>query len=135
MADTGHGMNEETLERVFEPFFTTKQPGDGTGLGLATVYGIVAQSGGHTSVSSEPGAGTVFTVLLPSVAQAEEAPPQMAEPMVTHNPARGSKGTTILLVEDEPAVRGLAARVLRESGYRSAGRGRRGGGGGAVTEL
>jgi CheY-like chemotaxis protein len=118
VADNGHGMDQETVDRVFEPFFTTKQTGEGTGLGLATVYGIVAQSGGKISVSSEVGAGSIFTVLLPSVAQAEGVAPQVSEPTVAHNPAARSKAqATILVVEDEAAVRSLTARVLRENGY------------------
>jgi hypothetical protein len=117
VADNGHGMDQETIDRVFEPFFTTKRTGEGTGLGLATVYGIVAQSGGKISVSSELGAGSAFTVLLPSVAQAEMVAPQVSEPAVAHNPAKTKEQATILVVEDEDAVRSLTARVLRENGY------------------
>ena len=111
--DTGIGMDAVTLPRIFEPFFTTKGPGQGTGLGLSTVYGIVRQSGGSVWVASQPGHGTVFGIVLPvfeeAVAPAVEAP---APPPV----ARGSE--TVLLVEDEPDVRQLAAEILRDRGYR-----------------
>jgi two-component system, cell cycle sensor histidine kinase and response regulator CckA len=108
--DTGAGMVPEVLEHVFEPFFTTKEAGVGTGLGLATVYGIVKQSGGFVSVRSAPGDGTLFQVLLPATTPAPAAPAR--EP----SPARG--GTeTILVVEDEPKVREIIVRVLRSAGY------------------
>jgi PAS domain S-box-containing protein len=118
VADTGHGMDAKTLGSVFEPFFTTKRTGEGTGLGLATVYGIVAQSGGKISVSSEPGAGTIFTVLLASVPETVPAA-KRPEPGVLHPLSAAEKGSaTILVVEDEPAVRGLTARVLEQQGYK-----------------
>jgi CheY-like chemotaxis protein len=112
--DDGVGMDAETLERVFEPFFSTKEKGKGTGLGLATVYGIVKQSGGHITVDSAPGAGTTFHIWLPEVEeQAEEA----AEAAIVD--AKKKAGSeTILLVEDEDAVRNLLQEVLTESGYR-----------------
>ena len=117
VADNGQGMDAETLSRVFEPFFTTKKTGEGTGLGLATVYGIVAQSGGKISVSSEPGIGSIFTVLLASVPEAETAA-QRQEPSVQRQIAAAErKSATILVVEDEYAVRVLAARVLQQQGY------------------
>ncbi len=117
IADTGSGMDRETVSRVFEPFFTTKRTGEGTGLGLSTVYGIVAQSGGKISVTSEQGAGTVFTVLLASVPEAEEAPQKQEGAISRQAPAAEQRCVTILVVEDEPAVRGLTTRVLRQHGF------------------
>ncbi|MBI4522069.1 MAG: response regulator [Gemmatimonadetes bacterium] len=112
VADTGCGMDDRTKAHLFEPFFTTKEPGKGTGLGLATVYGIVKQSGGYIWVDSEPDAGTAFTICLPRVA----APAQLEAPAV-ELPATKSGGETILLVEDEASVRKLAYRVLSRCGY------------------
>ena len=111
VSDTGHGMSRETAARVFEPFYTTKPIGRGTGLGLATVYGIVKQSGGYVWVYSEVGQGTTFKVYLPLATEAD--PVTAASPP----PARAS-GETILIVEDEPAVRQMASRALRDYGYR-----------------
>ncbi|MGH7636271.1 MAG: response regulator, partial [Gemmatimonadaceae bacterium] len=111
---TGLGMDTSTQNRVFEPFFTTKGVGEGTGLGLATVHGIVAQSGGYVTVQSELRKGTTFTVYLPRVL---EMPP--VEPRRSGSHVARSRGTeTILLVEDESAVRALARRVLERSGFR-----------------
>jgi PAS domain S-box-containing protein len=112
LVDDGEGMTSETLDKVFEPFFTTKPVGQGTGLGLATVYGIVKQSGGTISVYSEPGRGSSFKVYLPQV-EAEAGDTEVAAAALA---AEGSG--TVLLVEDEAVVRQLAARVLRASGYR-----------------
>jgi PAS domain S-box-containing protein len=113
--DSGTGMDEETLQRIFEPFFTTKVRGQGTGLGLATVYGIVRQSGGHLRVSSRIGAGSRFDIWFPSVAPATLPPSdRRVEAGAAHRPERG---TTVLLVEDETPVRQLVAEVLRRSGY------------------
>ena len=111
--DTGTGMDRKTQERVFEPFFTTKGQGKGTGLGLATVYGIVNQSGGHIHLASEPGRGTAFWILLPR-AQDETAVPVKAPPRATADVAAG---TTLLVVEDDSQVRQATARVLRRYGY------------------
>jgi PAS domain S-box-containing protein len=112
VADTGTGMSREVQARIFEPFFTTKPPGKGTGLGLATVYGIVEQSHGYVRVKSAPGKGTTVEVYLPQagVVPAPVPPPADAAP------AQGS--ATVLLVEDEPALRRVAGRILRRSGYR-----------------
>ncbi|MEW5958880.1 MAG: PAS domain S-box protein, partial [Chloroflexota bacterium] len=113
VSDTGIGMTREVQARIFEPFFTTKEPGQGTGLGLATVYGIVKQNGGNIQVYSEAGQGTVFKIYLP---RTEETVSALPEPDRTGDLPRGTE--TILLVEDEPAVRNLAAQVLDEQGYK-----------------
>jgi PAS domain S-box-containing protein len=111
--DTGVGMDSQTRERVFEPFFTTKEVGKGTGLGLSTVYGIIKQSGGYIWVFSEPEKGTTFKIYLPCIEEgADAAAPQAS---ATEEMPHGME--TVLLVEDEPLVRSLAARVLREQGY------------------
>ncbi len=111
VSDTGHGMDRQTLARVFEPFFTTKGLGRGTGLGLSTVYGIVNQCGGFIWAYSEPGVGTTFKTYLPLAE---------GEALRDDTPAgalRSKAGETILLVEDEPMVRRVVGRVLREFGY------------------
>jgi len=111
--DTGVGMDDETKAHLFEPFFTTKGPGKGTGLGLATVYGVVKQHQGYVAVESEPGQGATFTVYLPCSDEAEPTPP--SPPRRETFPAGGSE--TILLVEDEQSVRDLVREMLREQGY------------------
>ena len=112
VSDSGFGMSDEIKAHIFEPFFTTKKVGEGTGLGLATCFGFVKQSGGHIQVESEPDQGSTFRIFIP---RAEETvgPPIFAE-RFSHLP-RGTE--TILLVEDETAVRELATRVLRQQGY------------------
>lgn len=112
VTDTGSGMDAAIWDHIFEPFFTTKDSNAGTGLGLATCYGIVKQHNGHISVYSEPGQGTTFKVYLPRVQAAAEALPHHT--LVDILP-RGSE--TVLLVEDKPSVREVAARVLRAQGY------------------
>jgi two-component system cell cycle sensor histidine kinase/response regulator CckA len=113
VSDSGCGMDAETRARLFEPFFTTKPEGEGTGLGLATVYGIVKQAGGHIDVESEPCHGATFRIYLPCV---EIRAPIAEQPDAAAGP--GSRSGTILLVEDEEMVRKLARAVLQESGYR-----------------
>jgi PAS domain S-box-containing protein len=114
MSDTGAGMDAETLQHVFEPFFTTKRPGKGTGLGLATCYGIVKQHGGHITIDSEPGGGTTVKIYLPRVEHAVAGLDRYSSVEAKPLP-QGVE--TVLLVEDESAVRTLAARVLRAHGY------------------
>jgi PAS domain S-box-containing protein len=109
--DTGCGMDETTKAHVFEPFFTTKQPGKGTGLGLASVYGIVQQSGGYVSVSSELGRGTTFKLYFPRVQG------QIDSGITAINTESIGGNETILLVEDEPALREITASILRSAGY------------------
>ena len=112
ISDTGHGMTKEVMEHIFEPFFTTKKVGEGTGLGLSTVYGIVKQSGGHISVYSEVGQGTTFRIYLPRI----DKPRETEE--VERTEARLPRGTeTLLVVEDDAQVRDLAALTLRGLGY------------------
>ncbi|MGN6392244.1 MAG: response regulator [Gemmatimonadales bacterium] len=114
VSDTGTGMDEHVLAHLFEPFFTTKEMGRGTGLGLATVYGIVRQSGGQIQVASRPGEGSTFTVYFPRV---DEPVRHGAAPAPPPEPAPGGS-ETVLVVEDEEAVRHLVCRVLRTKGYR-----------------
>jgi PAS domain S-box-containing protein len=110
--DTGTGIDAETMRHIFEPFFTTKEKGKGTGLGLATVYGIVKQSGGYIDAKSQPGEGSTFDVYLPAV-EAEADPVKLVVPV-----ASSSGGQTILVVEDEESLREVAREVLESSGYR-----------------
>jgi two-component system, cell cycle sensor histidine kinase and response regulator CckA len=112
VSDTGHGMTPEVMGHLFEPFFTTKGPDRGTGLGLATIYGIVKQSGGGIDVSSEPGKGTTFRIYLPRSGEACEGD----DPPDTAALPRG--GETVLVVEDEDEVRRLTVRMLEHLGYR-----------------
>jgi CheY-like chemotaxis protein len=112
VTDTGTGMTPEVMARLFEPFFTTKEPGRGTGLGLATVHGIVSRTGGAVGVYSEPGKGTSFKVYLP--------PASPEDRVVAPRPATQQQGgvETILVVEDAEGLRGLAKRLLERQGYR-----------------
>jgi CheY-like chemotaxis protein len=112
VTDSGTGMDAETQRRIFEPFFTTKEVGQGTGLGLATVYGIVQQSGGHIRVYSELGRGTAFKIYFPRLDEAPPAREQQSDEVSTWT---GSG--TLLIVEDDAAVRQVAARVLKDRGY------------------
>jgi PAS domain S-box-containing protein len=113
VTDDGRGMTEDVRARIYEPFFTTKEAGRGTGLGLATVYGIVQQSGGHIWCYSEPGRGTVFKVYLPRVDDMANDPRSRLEEAVVETPV----SETILLAEDELAVRTVARRILERAGY------------------
>jgi two-component system cell cycle sensor histidine kinase/response regulator CckA len=112
VSDSGHGMDSATVARIFDPFFTTKPVGKGTGLGLAMVYGFLKQSGGHVEVQSGLGQGTTFRLYLPLVSEPSVEAPRRSEPAV-----RAGGAETILLVEDEDAVRRLCMRVLIASGY------------------
>src|SRR4051812_9738827 len=112
VTDTGHGMDQETMKHLFEPFFTTKAVGQGSGLGLAMVYGIVKQTGGNIWAYSEPGMGTTLKLYFPSVREAANAR-SLVEP---EHPSRAGGGR-ILIVEDDPLVREMARRSLAEAGY------------------
>jgi len=112
ISDNGEGMGKDIIEQIFEPFFTTKEMGKGTGLGLATVYGIVKQSEGHIFVYSEEGLGTTFKIYLPRVEE---------EAYIRHLPRTDDHGggtESVLIVEDEASLRGMAKRILEEAGYR-----------------
>jgi CheY-like chemotaxis protein len=113
VSDTGCGMDSATVGRIFEPFFTTKEIGKGTGLGLATVYGIVQQAGGHIWVYSEPGRGTTFKIYLPNAEHKLGVQPTPEAEVVT--PRRD--GITVLLVEDDDLMRQLTRQLLEEHGY------------------
>jgi CheY-like chemotaxis protein len=112
VSDTGHGMDKATLAHAFEPFYTTKGVGQGTGLGLATVYGIVKQSDGYVWADSEPSQGTTIRVYLP-LTEARSEPPAAGRPAELR-----ASGELVLVVEDDAPVRAIAARVLAEAGYR-----------------
>lgn len=112
VTDTGEGMDARTKARIFEPFFTTKDLGKGTGLGLATVYGVVKQSGGFIWVETEPGQGSRFDVYLPLVAAPAEAPQPPGDSEELAPPSK-----TILVAEDEDAIRDLSCEFLRSAGY------------------
>jgi CheY-like chemotaxis protein len=111
VSDTGVGMTAKTAERVFEPFFTTRRDSGGTGLGLATVYGILMQAGGDIRIYSEPGKGTTFTITLPVTGEAASV---FAEPAPS---PRATTGETIMVVEDEAALREVTKRILTRNGY------------------
>jgi two-component system cell cycle sensor histidine kinase/response regulator CckA len=115
VADSGHGMDRETRERIFEPFFTTKEQGRGTGLGLATIYGIVRQSGGHIGLDSEPGQGTTFRLYFPQIVVSEE------DAQAPSGPEARSASGLVMVVEDEPAVRQYTTLVLERKGFRVVG--------------
>jgi signal transduction histidine kinase/ActR/RegA family two-component response regulator len=112
ISDTGHGMDRKTLTRIFEPFFTTKEPGKGTGLGLAVVYGVVKSHDGHIMCYSEPGEGTIFRIYLPVIERGVE----VAESREAEAPVRGGS-EVILLVDDEQSVLRLGERIFKSSGY------------------
>ena len=117
ISDTGHGMSQETQSQIFEPFYTTKDSGEGTGLGLSTVFGIVSQNGGHIFVQSEKGQGTTFKVYFPVASgPAEQSAEKPAAPRQINRKPAGSE--LILLVDDHRGVRSLAGRVLKKNGYR-----------------
>jgi hypothetical protein len=113
VGDTGHGMSKDVVQRAFEPFFTTKPKGAGSGLGLATVHGIIVQGGGGVQIDSAPGIGTTFTALWPATDRVASAP-------VTAPPRRTAGlgcGRTVLVVDDEPALRDITLRTLEAGGY------------------
>jgi CheY-like chemotaxis protein len=111
VSDTGHGMDKETLNHIFEPFFTTKGVGQGTGLGLSTVYGIVKQSDGYIWAYSEPGHGTTFKIYLPLRSEPVGPAAKAVAPLTS------KAGETILVVEDDPSVRYMMKRALEDAGY------------------
>ena len=112
VSDSGTGMDAATRAHIFEPFFTTKEKGKGTGLGLATVYGIVKQSGGYIDVESELGVGTSFNIYLPRVEEAIDEKPKPRQVQ------KSSGNETILLVEDEASLRSLASHLLETCGFK-----------------
>jgi CheY-like chemotaxis protein len=112
VSDTGQGMDQQTLNRIFDPFFTTKAPGEGTGLGLAVVHGIMQSHGGVAAVRSTPGQGTTFDLYFPAVSGSA-----MADVPQEHQPPRGN-GEHVLVVDDEPALVKISRRMLEQLGYR-----------------
>ncbi len=112
VSDTGCGMDPETGDKIFEPFFTTKDIGKGTGLGLATVYGIVKQNNGFIYVDSEPGQGTTFRIYLPRCQETKTETPEITAPEISI-----CQGETILVVEDEAQVLAIARTILENAGY------------------
>jgi CheY-like chemotaxis protein len=118
VGDTGVGMSKDTKEHAFDPIFTTKEAGKGTGLGLATVYGVVKQSGGYVWIYSEPGEGTTVKLYFPEVSAAAAFNSSSSDQTITVAKAGKRGSETILLVEDEEAVRGLTSRILQKQGYR-----------------
>jgi CheY-like chemotaxis protein len=115
ISDTGTGMSEETISRIFEPFFTTKEPGKGTGLGLAAIYGIIQEHNGWIDVSSQPGSGSDFRIYLPlsTGGPVHDRPSEIARELSS---AQGN-GRRILAVEDDPMIRGLIETALQKAGY------------------
>lgn len=118
VSDTGTGMTDEVKSKIFEPFFTTKEVGKGTGLGLATVYGIVQQSGGHLTVDSDLGVGTTFRIYLPAADPSDVEEEVIKAPVAAKKPADLTGQGNILFVEDEASVRLIAAKSLRKKGYK-----------------
>ena len=118
VSDTGTGMTDEVKSKIFEPFFTTKEVGKGTGLGLATVYGIVQQSGGHLTVDSDLGVGTTFRIYLPAADPSDVEEDIVKAPVAAKKPADLTGQGNILFVEDEASVRLIAAKSLRKKGYK-----------------
>jgi signal transduction histidine kinase len=116
--DTGIGMDEETRRHVFEPFYSTKGVGEGSGLGMATVYGVVRQSGGSVVIDSQPGAGTVVHIYLPRVTEPPQ-PIREGQSAARPEPLVAATGATVLVVEDDERVRGLLTAVLQDNGYRA----------------
>jgi CheY-like chemotaxis protein len=113
VSDTGTGIPQEYLDRIFDPFFTTKEQGKGTGLGLATVQGIVKSHGGYINVYSEPGRGTSFKIFLPAIAVA-----QKSQPSEVLSKLPGGNGQTVLVVDDEAYIREITRTMLETFGYR-----------------
>jgi two-component system, cell cycle sensor histidine kinase and response regulator CckA len=116
ISDTGQGMDDATQARIFEPFFTTKGSGEGTGLGLATVYGIVRQAGGHIDVFSQPDFGTTFRVYLPSVQEETAITPDEERPEPGRSAAERRLVGSVLVAEDDPAVRRVVVETLTRAG-------------------